>query len=171
LTVKIGKFCAVADDVQFGNNVTLHGFANLYGCVIGDECSVGPFVEIQSGVSIGNRVRIQSHTFICSDIVIEDDVFIGHNVSFINDRYPSVPRAREGSWKPEGSRIGRGASVGTGAVILCGIHVGEGAVIGAGGVVTNDIPPHTVVAGVPAKIIRTLDPEEQWMNLQPPKQP
>ena len=154
---------------NLGAMLLFMGFANLYGCVIGDDCSVGPFVEIQSGATIGNRVRIQSHTFICSNIVIEDDVFIGHNVSFINDRYPSAPRAREGSWGPEGSRIGRGASIGTGAVILCGVHVGEGAVVGAGGVVTNDIPPHTVVVGVPAKTVRTLDPEEQWMNLQPPK--
>ena len=164
---KIGQYCTIAPDVEFGDRVVVHGFANLYGCRIGDECRIGTFVEIQRDTFLGKRVRVQSHSFICSNITIEDDVFIGHNVSFINDRYPTSPKAEAGNWEVEGVQVGRGASIGTGAVVLCGIEIGEGAVIGAGSVVTQNVAPNTVVAGVPAKTIRKLKPEEQGMGGQP----
>jgi len=158
MDTRIGEYCTISKDVKFGKNVVVHGHANLYGCRIGDDCRIGTFVEIQSDAVIGNRVRVQSHTFICSDIIIEDDVFIGHNVNFINDRYPTVPKAAAGTWKSEKSLVKRGASIGTGSVILCGVEIGEGAVIGAGSVVTKDVPSNVVAAGVPARIIRSLDP-------------
>ena len=164
---KIGEFCTITSDVEFGDQVTVHGFANLYGCRIGDRCRIGTFVEIQRDANIGRGVRVQSHTFICSNTDIGDDVFIGHNVSFINDRYPTSAKAESGAWRTEGILVGRGANIGTGAVILCGIKIGEGSVIGAGSVVTRDVPPHTIVAGVPAKTIRKLKPEEQGMGGQP----
>ena len=164
---KIGNFCVISPDVEFGNDVVLHGFANLYGCKIGDGSHIGPFVEIQKNTTLGKRVRVQSHTFICSNININDDVFIGHNVSFINDRYPTSFKSRTGIWRSEKVLVGRGASIGTGAVILCGIEIGEGAVIGAGSVVTRDVLPHTVVAGVPAKIIRKIKGNEQGLGGQP----
>lgn len=158
MTTKIGKYCTVAADVKFGKGVIVHGFANLYGCYIDDDSRIGTFVEIQKGAQIGKRVRIQSHSFICSGIVIEDDVFIGHNVSFINDRHPTVQTAAEGTWTLEGSHVCAGASIGTGAVIMCGVKIGERAVVGAGSVVTRDVPPFTVVAGVPASMIKTVSP-------------
>jgi acetyltransferase-like isoleucine patch superfamily enzyme len=158
----IGSFCTIADDVIFGAGVIVHGHANLYGCRIGDQSRIGTFVEIQRDVLIGKRVRIQSHTFVCSEVTIEDDVFVGHNVNFINDRYPTARKAASGDWKSERTLVGKGASLGTGAIILCGISIGEGAVIGAGSVVTRDVAPHTVVAGNPARQIRTLAPEESW---------
>ena len=157
---KIGKFCTIASDVEFGDQVVVHGFANLYGCRIGDHCRIGTFVEIQRDTKLGKGVRVQSHTFICSNVTIEDDVFIGHNVSFINDRYPTSAKAKGSTWKAEKVRIGRGVSIGTGSVIMCGIEVGEGSIIGAGSVVTRDVMPHTIVAGVPAKTLRKLKPEE-----------
>lgn len=132
LNTQIGKYCVVSDDVEIGKNVVLHGFVNLYGCKIGDDSRIGTFVEIQSEVILGKRARVQSHSFICSNVVIEDDVFVGHNVSFINDRHPTSPKAMSGAWTLEGIRVGRGASIGTGAVILCGVDIGEGAVIGRG---------------------------------------
>jgi len=162
LKTTIGEYCTIADDVRFGVGVVVHGHANLYGCRIGDDSRVGTFVEIQSNATIGKRVRIQSHTFICSEVVIEDDVFIGHNVNFINDRYPTAPKAASKEWSCEGTHVCRGASIGTGAIILCGITIGEGAVIGAGSVVTRNVEPHTVVTGNPAKVLRLLPPEEQW---------
>lgn len=165
--MQIGKYCVIADDVQIGNDVVIHGFANLYGCRIGDGTRVGTFVEIQSNTVIGKRVRIQSHTFICSNIVIEDDVFLGHNVCFINDRYPTTDKSHENSWKAEGSLVRRGASIGSGSVILCGVEIGEGAVVGAGSVVTKNVLPHTVVARNPAEVIRTLSPDEYWQGGQP----
>jgi UDP-2-acetamido-3-amino-2,3-dideoxy-glucuronate N-acetyltransferase len=164
---KIGKHCTIAPDVIFGERVILHGFSNLYGCRIGDDCRIGTFVEIQSNTILGKGVRVQSHSFICSNIIIEDNVFIGHNVSFINDRYPTSSKAKAGSWETEGSRVCFGASIGTGAVIMCGIEVGTGAVIGAGSLVTQDIEAHTVVAGVPAKIIRRLKDRERGNGGKP----
>ncbi len=160
--VRIGPYCTVADDVRFGNRVIIHGHANLYGCALDDDCTVGTFVEIQRDVTVGKRTRIQSHTFICSGVVIGDDVFIGHYVSFINDRHPTIPKTLAGTWRQEGIRVERGASIGTGAVLLCGIVIGEGAMIGAGSMVTKDVAPHTVVAGVPARVLRVLSEDERW---------
>ncbi len=165
--VQIGKYCTISEDVRFGDNVIVHGHANLYGCSIGDDCMIGTFVEIQRDVNVGKRVRIQSHTFICSNIVIEDDVLIGHNVSFANDRYPTSSKAVDGTWISEASLIKRGASIGNGAVILCGVEIGEGAVVGAGSVVTKNVPPHVVVAGAPANVIRSLTAKERWLGGQP----
>lgn len=164
--VRIGEFCTIADDVRFGKRVVIHGHANLYGCTLGDDCHVGTFVEIQRDVAIGKRTRIQSHTFICSGVTIEDDVFIGHNVNFLNDRHPTVPKTLAGTWRMENTHVGRGVSVGTGAIVMCGLAIGEGAVIGAGSVVTEDIPPHAVVAGIPARILRVLPEEERWDKVQ-----
>ena len=167
MAAKIGKYCTISDDVKLGENVVIHGHANLYGCDIQDDAKIGTFVEIQSGAVVGKRVRIQSHTFVCSDVVIEDDVFIGHNVNFINDRYPTVEKAGAKNWKVEGCHVSRGASIGTGAIILCGVTVGEGALVGAGSMVAKDVPPHTIVAGVPAKVVRVLSLEERWEGGQP----
>jgi len=164
--LKTGENCTIASDVEFGKDVTVHGFANLYGCRIGNNCRIGTFVEIQRGAILGDRVRIQSHSFICSDVVIEDDVFVGHSVSFVNDRYPTATKAASGNWKAEGIRICRGASIGTGAVILCGVEIGEGAVVGAGSVVTCDVSMHSVFAGNPAKMLRILSDDEQWKGGQ-----
>jgi len=156
----IGKYCTIAPDVKFGDRVVVHGFANLYGCQIDDDCRIGTFVEIQKDVVLGKRVRVQSHSFICSNVFIEDDVFVGHNVSFINDRYPTSQNAVSGNWKSESIRVCQGASIGTGSVILCGVEIGQGSIVGAGAVVTQSIPSNTIVAGVPAKPIRTLDSDK-----------
>ena len=148
------RFVNIADDVQLGRDVAIFEFVNLYGCTIGDESRIGAFVEIQRDVVVGRRVRIQSHTFICSGVQVDDDVFVGHNVTFINDRYPTVEGARTGSWTLEPTVVKRGASIGSGAVILCGLTIGEGARVGAGAVVVDDVPPGALVVGVPAKVIR-----------------
>jgi UDP-2-acetamido-3-amino-2,3-dideoxy-glucuronate N-acetyltransferase len=145
------RFVNVADDVKLGRDVTIFEFVNLYGCEIGDESRIGAFVEIQRDVTIGRRVRIQSHTFICSGVRIDDDVFVGHNVTFINDRHPSVEGARNGSWILEPTVVERRASIGSGVVILCGVTIGQDARIGAGAVVTRDVPAGATVAGVPAR--------------------
>jgi acetyltransferase-like isoleucine patch superfamily enzyme len=145
-------------DVELGEGVIIRDFVNLYGCTIGDNSTVGTFVEIQSGAAIGKNVKISSHSFICSGVTIEDDVFIGHNVSFINDRYPrSSTQGRlqtAEDWVQIPTVVKRGASIGTSATILCGVTVGEDAVIGAGSVVTRDVPAGTIVAGNPARILR-----------------
>jgi acetyltransferase-like isoleucine patch superfamily enzyme len=146
------RFVNVADDVKLGRDVVIFEFVNLYGCEIGDESRIGTFVEIQRDASIGRRVRVQSHTFICSGVRIEDDVFIGHNVTFINDRHPSAEGARTGNWTLEPTLVKAGASIGSGAVILCGVTIGEGARVGAGAVVTHDVPAGATVAGVPAVV-------------------
>lgn len=166
-TPQIGQYCTIASDVEFGSGVIIHGFANLYGCRIGDNCRIGTFVEIQKDAVLGKRIRVQSHSFICSDVIIEDDVFIGHNVSFVNDRYPTSAKADSGKWEAEGVRVCKGASIGTGAVILCGVEIGEGAVVGAGSVVTQNISAHSIAAGVPAKFIRQLSSGEKWIGGQP----
>ena len=136
----------------------------MYGCIIGDHVKIGTFVEIQKGVIIGCNVKISSHTFICEGVVIKDDVFIGHNVSFINDNYPvSVKDGQmttDKDWTPEPIVIKRGASIGTSATILCGVTVGEGALIGAGSVVTRDVADHSIMAGNPARLLRNRHPEE-----------
>jgi acetyltransferase-like isoleucine patch superfamily enzyme len=149
------RFVNIADDVKLGRGVAIFEFVNLYGCEIGDDSRIGTFVEIQRDVTVGRRVRIQSHTFVCSGVHIEDDVFVGHNVTFINDRRPTAEGARTGAWTLEPTRVKRGASIGSGAVILCGLTIGEDARIGAGAVVLDDVPAGAVVAGVPARAIDT----------------
>ena len=149
-------FCRVAPDVKFGSNVRIHGFVNLYGCSIGDNSRVGAFVEIQKNVSIGKNVKISSHTFICEGVTIEDDVFIGHNVSFINDKYPRATNAegeaqQESDWVVVPTMVKRGASIGTGSTLLCGVIIGENATVGAGSVVTHDVPENATVYGNPAR--------------------
>jgi acetyltransferase-like isoleucine patch superfamily enzyme len=151
----------IAFDVVLGENVRIYAFVNLYGCEIGDETRIGTFVEIQRGAKIGRRCKIQSHTFICEGVTIEDEVFVGHNVNFINDRLPRATTAtgalqEDADWSLQRTRVCRGASVGTGAVILGGVTVGEEAVIGAGAVVTRDVPSRAIVAGNPARVLRYL---------------
>ena len=145
----------IAPDVKLGRNVRLNAFVNLYGCTIGDECMIGTFVEIQRGVRIGPRCRIQSHTFICTGVTLEAEVFVGHGVMFINDRRPSVAATLAGTWKMEPTLVRVGASIGSGALIMGGLTIGERAIIGAGAVVTRDVPPGATVAGVPARAMRT----------------
>lgn len=152
----------VAPDVKLGRDVRLAAFVNLYGCEIGDESRVGPFVEIQKGAVIGRRVKIQSHSFVCEGVHIEDEVFIGHGVMFINDRLPRATREDgapkgPGDWVCEPTRIERRASIGSNATILCGVRIGAGAMVGAGSVVTADVPALAVVAGNPARVLRYLD--------------
>jgi UDP-2-acetamido-3-amino-2,3-dideoxy-glucuronate N-acetyltransferase len=156
------EFSSVAADVVLGRGVRLHRFVNLYGCTIGDETRVGTFVEIQRGARVGARCKISSHTFICEGVTIEDEVFIGHGVMFINDRLPRAtrpdgrPQAEE-DWKLEPTLVRRGASVGSNATVLCGVEIGERAVVGAGAVVTRSVPAGAVVAGNPARIIRNAE--------------
>lgn len=158
---KLASNVAVADDVKLGENVRLAPFVNLYGCEIGDQSRLGAFVEVQRGARIGRRCKISSHSFICSGVVIEDGVFIGHGVMFINDRYPRAvnqdgsPQS-ESDWRLEETRIRSGASIGTGAIIMCGVKIGERALVGAGALVTHDVPPYAVVAGQPARVRRLM---------------
>jgi acetyltransferase-like isoleucine patch superfamily enzyme len=152
-------FCRIAADVKVGENVTIHAFVNLYGCSIGDNSRIGTFVEIQKNAQIGRNVKVSSHTFICEGVTIGDECFIGHNVSFINDKYPRATNASgqpqsEAEWQVVPTLVKRGASIGTSATILCGVTIGENAVVGAGSVVTHDVPADTVVAGNPARVIR-----------------
>jgi acetyltransferase-like isoleucine patch superfamily enzyme len=151
----------IAPDVKLGRNVAIRDFTNLYGCEIGDDVKIGTFVEIQKGVKIGNRCKISSHTFICEGVTLEDDIFVGHSVTFINDRYPRATSGNgrlqtDADWVCVRTLIKRGASVGSGTTLLCGITVGENAMIGAGSVVTKDVPPGAVVAGNPARLIRSF---------------
>jgi len=151
----------IAPDVKLGKNVCIRDFTNLYGCEIGDDVKIGAFVEIQKGVKIGNRCKISSHTFICEGVILEDDIFIGHNVTFTNDRYPRATNGNgqmqtDADWVCLRTLIKRGASIGSGATLLCGITVGENAMIGAGSVVTKDVPPDAVMAGNPARVVRML---------------
>ena len=155
----------IAPDVKLGRNVRLHAFINLYGCEIGDDVKVGTFVEIQKGVKVGNRCKISSHTFICEGVTLEDEVFVGHNVTFTNDRYPRATNPggqmqTETDWKCVPTLIKRGASIGSGATLLCGITVGENAMIGAGSVVTKDVPAGKVVAGNPARIVSPVSTDK-----------
>jgi acetyltransferase-like isoleucine patch superfamily enzyme len=147
-------------NVKLGKNVRIFDFVNMYECEIDDDSKIGTFVEIQNGVKIGKRVKVSTHTFICEGVTIEDDVFIGHNVSFINDKYPrSTVNGRlqtAADWKCVPTVVKRGASLGTSSTILCGITIGENAIVGAGSVVTKDVPPNTIVAGVPAREIRAV---------------
>ena len=155
------EFQCIASDVKLGTNVRLSKFINLYGCEIGDETKIGAFVEIQKKVEIGKNVKVSSHTFICEGVKIEDDVFVGHNVSFINDKYPRSANAdgslqTEADWTVVPTVVKKGASIGTGSTILCGVTIGQNAIVGAGSVVTKDVPDNAVVAGNPARFLRKV---------------
>ena len=154
-------------DVKFGVGVVVHDFVNMYECSIGDHTKIGPFVEVQKGVSIGKNCKISSHTFICEGVTIEDDVFVGHNVTFINDRYPRATTVTgqlqtEADWACIPTLVKRGASIGSSATLLCGITIGENAIVGAGSVVTKDVPPNTIVAGNPAQVLRHVGRNELY---------
>jgi acetyltransferase-like isoleucine patch superfamily enzyme len=160
---------AIAPDVQLGRDVKLARFINLYGCQIGDETKVGPFVEIQRNAKVGRRCKISSHTFICEGVTVEDQVFIGHGVTFINDSFPraTTPTGAlqtDADWKVEPTLVKRGASIGSGATILSNVVIGENAIIGAGSVVTRHVPANAIVAGNPARVLRYLAPEEGTPN-------
>ncbi len=150
-------------NVTVGEGVKIFNFVNAYGCAIGDNSKVGTFVEIQKNARIGRNCKISSHSFICEGVEIEDDVFVGHNVTFINDRFPRATAAgrlqTEADWKCEATRVKKGASIGSSATILCGVTIGEGAIVGAGSVVTKDVPPGAVVAGNPARVLRKKAPD------------
>jgi len=155
----------IAPDVKLGENVKIYDFVNLYGCEVGDNSKIGTFVEVQKGVRIGRNCKISSHSFICEGVLIEDNVFVGHNVTFINDLYPRSTTADselqcDDDWECVPTRVGKGASIGSSATLLCGITVGEKAIIGAGSVVTRDVPANTIVAGNPAKILRKTDSQK-----------
>lgn len=157
----MNEFLAIAPDVRIGQRVTLSKFINLYGCEIGNDCKIGAFVEIQKNAKIGNQCKISSHTFICEGVIIEDGVFIGHSVIFINDTYPRATTA-EGllqtdlDWTVQPTVVKRGASIGSGTTILANVTVGENSIVGAGSVVTKDVPPNSIVVGNPARVLRTL---------------
>ena len=151
-----GQFCVIAPDVKLGRDVVIHHFVNLYGCEIGDESRIGSFVEIQKRARIGRRCKISSHTFICEGVEIEDEVFVGHGVVFINDKFPRATTAEGGlqtddDWQVIPTVVKRGASIGSGATILCGVTIGENAIVGAGAVVTRDVTAGTTVVGNPAR--------------------
>ncbi len=159
MTATRGEFCVVAPDVRLGRDVRLYNFVNLYGCEIGDETRIGTFVEIQRGARVGARCKISSHTFICEGVEIEDEVFIGHGVQFINDRRPRAANPdgspqTEADWSLERTLVRQGASIGTGATILGGVEIGARSLVGAGAVVTRDVPPGATVVGNPARVLR-----------------
>jgi len=155
------SFLCIAPDVKLGRNVKLSQFINLYGCEIGDETKIGAFVEVQKNATIGKRCKISSHTFVCEGVTIEDNVFIGHGVMFINDSYPRATTEgklqTEADWKVERTVIKKGASIGSGATILSNVTIGENAIVGAGSVVTKDVPASGIVAGNPARLLRYIE--------------
>jgi acetyltransferase-like isoleucine patch superfamily enzyme len=160
------QFLSIAPDVKLGEGVKLSKFINLYGCSVGANTKIGAFVEIQKNASVGQNCKISSHTFICEGVQIEDNVFIGHSVTFINDSYPRATledgqMQTEADWKVETTRIEKGASIGSGSTILSNLVIGKNALVGAGSVVTKNVPPHSVVAGNPAKVLRYLDTEKK----------
>ena len=162
----MSEYLSIAPSVKLGKDVKLSKFINLYGCEIGDETKIGAFVEIQKNSKVGKCCKISSHTFVCEGVDIEDNVFIGHGVMFTNDIYPRATAAAgglqtEADWKVEKTRVCRGASIGSGATILCNLTIGEKAIVGAGAVVTKDVPPNTIVAGCPAKFLRFVDEEKK----------
>jgi acetyltransferase-like isoleucine patch superfamily enzyme len=154
----VSEYLCIAPDVKLGSNVKLSQFINLYGCTVGDNVKIGAFVEIQKNASVGNNCKISSHTFICEGVTIEDDVFIGHGVVFINDTYPRATTGgqlkTEADWKVEKTLVKKGASIGSGVTILSKVTIGENAIIGAGCVVTKDVPANTIAAGNPIRVIR-----------------
>lgn len=158
----MNEFCSVAPDVKLGRAVKLSKFINLYGCEIGDETKIGAFVEIQKNARIGRRCKISSHTFICEGVNIEDNVFVGHSVTFINDSYPRAITTdgqlqTEKDWRVERTVVRKGASIGSGATVLCNVTIGENAIVGAGSVVTKDVPANAIVVGNPARVKRFLE--------------
>jgi UDP-2-acetamido-3-amino-2,3-dideoxy-glucuronate N-acetyltransferase len=155
------KYVSIADDVRLGKDVKIANFVNLYGCMIDDDTKIGTFVEVQKNAVIG---KIQSHTFICEGVTIEDDVFVGHGVTFINDKYPRATNGKgdlqsEADWKVVPTVVKKGASIGSGSTILCNVTIGEKAIVGSGSVVTDDVPQYTIVAGNPAKFVRRIENE------------
>ena len=153
------QYQRIAPDVKLGQRVKIYAFTNLYGCQVGDDVKIGTFVEIQKGARIGNRCKISSHSFICEGVTLEDEVFVGHSVTFINDRFPRATTdggalQTESDWTCVPTTVKRGASIGSGATILCGVEIGERAIVGAGSVVTKNVPAGAVVAGNPARILR-----------------
>lgn len=158
----MNPYVCIADDVKLGPGVKLSKFINLYGCEIGEETKIGAFVEIQKNAMVGKRCKISSHTFICEGVFIEDNVFIGHGVTFTNDSYPRATTAdgslqTEADWKVERTFIKKGASIGSGSTILSNVTIGENAIVGAGSVVTRDVPPNSIVAGNPARLLRYIE--------------
>jgi acetyltransferase-like isoleucine patch superfamily enzyme len=157
----MNDFRCISSDVKLGAGVKVSQFVNLYGCEVGDETKIGAFVEIQKNAKVGKRCKISSHTFVCEGVTIEDNVFVGHGVAFINDIYPRATTGDGGlqtekDWKVETTLVKKGASIGSGATILAKLTIGENAIVGAGSVVTKDVPPNTVVAGNPARVLRTI---------------
>ena len=162
----MNEFVCIAPDVKLGKEVRLSKFINLYGCEIGDESKIGAFVEIQKNARVGRRCKISSHTFVCEGVDIEDNVFIGHGVTFINDSYPRATATdghlqTEADWKVEKTIIKKGASIGSGSTILSNVTIGENSIVGAGSVVTKDVPANSIVAGNPARVLRYLSEEKQ----------
>jgi len=158
----MNEFVCIAPDVKLGKDVRLAKFINLYGCEVGDNTKIGAFVEIQKNAKVGKNCKVSSHTFVCEGVIIEDDVFIGHSVTFINDSYPRATAAdgqlqTEQDWKVEQTLVRRGASIGSGSTILSKVTIGEKAIVGAGSVVTKDVPANAIVAGNPAKVLRYLN--------------
>ena len=160
----MNEFCAIGSDVKLGNGVTLSKFINLYGCEIGDNVKIGAFVEIQKNATVGKNCKVSSHSFICEGVIIEDNVFIGHSVTFINDSYPRATTSdsqlqSEKDWKVEQTLVKKGASIGSGTTVLSKVVIGENAIVGAGSVVTKDVPANSIVAGNPAKLLRYITAE------------
>ena len=156
------EFVSIAPDVKLGKEVKIFNFVNLYGCDIGDYTKIGAFVEIQKNATVGRNCKISSHTFICEGVTVEDNVFVGHGVTFVNDTYPRATAEHgqlqtEADWKVEPTLVKEGASIGSGATILCNLTIGEKAIVGAGAVVTKDVPPNAIVAGNPARVLRYID--------------
>ena len=165
----VNEFCAISPNVRLGTGVKLSQFINLYGCQIGDNTKIGAFVEIQKNASVGKNCKVSSHTFVCEGVTIEDNVFIGHSVTFINDSFPraTAPDGQlqtEQDWKVEKTLVKKGASIGSGSTILANVVIGENAIVGAGSVVTRDVAPNTIVAGNPAKLFRTINNSNDRMK-------
>jgi len=162
----VNEFCSIAPDVKLAPGVKLSKFINLYGCQIGEDTKIGAFVEIQKNATVGKSCKVSSHTFICEGVTIEDGVFIGHGVTFVNDSYPRATASdgklqTENDWKVERTLVKKGASIGSGATVLSNVVIGENAIVGAGSVVTRDVPPDTIVAGNPARILRSIHSKEK----------
>jgi len=162
----VNEFCSIAPDVKLAEGVKLSRFINLYGCQIGENTKIGAFVEIQKNVTVGKNCKVSSHSFICEGVTIEDNVFIGHGVTFINDSYPRATATdgqlqTEKDWKVEQTLVRKGASIGSGATVLSNVIIGENAIVGAGSVVTREVPPNTIVVGNPAKVLHSVNSKER----------